>query len=81
MIRLLVGVLVAGGVLFVGVRVIAFVFRSGPPEVPSGEMRKMNLHYRCSVCGAEARLTLAADEAPEPPRHCMEPMEEYELEL
>jgi hypothetical protein len=80
-IRLLIGLLVAGGILFVGVRVIAFMFRSGPPSVPAGQMRKVNMHYRCGVCGAELRLTLAASETPEPPRHCMEEMEPYELEL
>jgi len=80
-VRLLVGVVVAFLVLGIGVRVIAFVFRAGPPAVPEGAMRKVNMHYRCGVCGAEVRLTLAASEAPEPPRHCMEEMEPYELEL
>jgi hypothetical protein len=80
-IRLLVGAVVAALALGVGVRVIAFMFRAGPPSVPAGEMRKLNLHYRCTVCGAEARVTLAASEEPEAPRHCMEEMESYELEL
>ena len=79
--RILIGVVVAVLVLGIGVRVIAFMFRLSPPPVPAGEMRKLNVHYRCVVCGAEARLTLAASEVPEPPRHCMEDMEEYELEL
>ena len=30
--------------------------------------------YRCDICGAELRMTLANDEQPEPPRHCMEEM-------
>ena len=81
MIRLLIGVIVTLIVLRVGLKTIAFMFRTGPPALPIGQMRKLNLHFRCSVCGAEARVTLAASEAPEPPRHCMEEMEEYELEL
>ena len=81
MIRLLVGAVVAVLALGLGIKVIRFVFQAGPPAVPAGEMRKLNLHYRCPVCGAEARVTLAASERPEPPRHCMEEMEEYELEL
>lgn len=45
----------------------------GPP--PSGEMRRIRLHYRCDICGTELRMTKAASENPEPPRHCMEEME------
>ncbi|MGI8794028.1 MAG: ATP synthase subunit I [Acidimicrobiales bacterium] len=44
-----------------------------PP--PPGEMRKVNLRYRCSLCGVELRMTAAPDEEPEPPRHCMEDMD------
>jgi hypothetical protein len=45
----------------------------GPP--PAGEMRRVNLRYRCSLCGTEVRMTSAVDELPEPPRHCMEDMD------
>jgi hypothetical protein len=44
-----------------------------PP--PAGEMRKVNLRYRCSICGAEVRMTQASEELPEPPRHCLEDMD------
>lgn len=43
-----------------------------PP--PPGEMRKVKLNYRCDVCGSEARMTLALDEEPPAPRHCLEDM-------
>ena len=46
-----------------------------PPPPPSGEMRKVNVRYRCSVCGLEIKLTLAPDDDPPPPRHCLEDME------
>ena len=46
-----------------------------PPPPPPGELRRVNLRYRCSVCGMEIRLTRAADEDPEPPRHCQEDMD------
>jgi hypothetical protein len=46
-----------------------------PAPPPAGELRKVNLRYRCSVCGMELRLTLADDEEPDPPRHCQEEME------
>lgn len=46
-----------------------------PPEPPpAGEMRKINVKYRCTVCGLEIRLTLAPDEDPPPPKHCLEDM-------
>lgn len=46
-----------------------------PPPPPSGEMRRINVRYRCSVCGTELRLTMAPDEDPPPPKHCMEDMD------
>ena len=44
-----------------------------PP--PAGELRKVNVRYRCSICGLEIKLTLAPDEDPPPPRHCLEDMD------
>jgi DNA-directed RNA polymerase subunit RPC12/RpoP len=38
-------------------------------------MRKVNLNYRCSICGMEIRLTRADTEDPDPPRHCQEEMD------
>ena len=46
-----------------------------PPPPPPGELRKVNVRYRCSVCGLEIKLTLAPDEDPPPPRHCLEDMD------
>jgi len=45
-----------------------------PPPPPAGEMRRVSLRYRCDVCGVELRLTMAPDEDPPPPRHCLEDM-------
>lgn len=51
-------------------------FATPPPPPPDpGTLRKVKLTYRCSVCGAEVRMTSAATQDPEPPRHCMEEME------
>jgi len=44
-----------------------------PPPEP-GQLRKVNMRYRCDVCGVELRLTLAPDEDPPPPKHCLEEM-------
>jgi hypothetical protein len=59
----------------VGVAMLRSVTTVLPPPPPAGEMRKVNLRYRCSICGAEMRMTLASDEEPEPPRHCQEDMD------
>lgn len=45
------------------------------PPPATGEMRKVNVRYRCSICGLEIKLTLAPDEDPPPPRHCLEDMD------
>ena len=46
-----------------------------PAPPPSGEMRRINVKYRCSMCGLELKMTLAPDEDPPPPRHCLEDMD------
>jgi hypothetical protein len=46
-----------------------------PPPPPPGELRKVAVKFRCSVCGVELKMTLAPEEDPEPPRHCMEDMD------
>jgi hypothetical protein len=89
MIVALVGLLAAGFPLWrtlIAVVVMYLLFRLGfavvgafarpvPEPPPSGELRRVRLSYRCNECGTELRMTLANDEAPEPPRHCSEPME------
>ncbi len=51
-------------------------FATPPPAPPDeGTIRKVKLVYRCSICGAEVRMTAAPTEDPEPPRHCLEDME------
>ena len=48
-----------------------------PPEpAPSGELRKISRKYRCDVCGVELKMTMAPDDDPPPPRHCLDDMVE-----
>ena len=49
--------------------------RPMPEAPPPGELRKVKITFRCSICGTEVRMTMANDEVPEPPRHCMDEME------
>ena len=46
-----------------------------PEPPPAGELRKVKITYRCSICGTEVRMTTANDQMPEPPRHCLEDMD------
>ena len=41
----------------------------------SRELRKVRLTYQCAICSTTVRMTMANDEMPEPPRHCMEDMD------
>jgi hypothetical protein len=74
---LAVVIAVAAGwlILKVGFAVMSGLATPLPPPPPAGELRKVRLLYRCSLCGTEVRMTSANDEVPEPPRHCMEDME------
>lgn len=58
----------------VGIKMLRAVSMPPPPAPPAGEMRRVNVRYRCSVCGVELKLTLAPDEDPPPPKHCLEEM-------
>ena len=59
----------------VGVAMLRSVTTPLPEPPPAGELRKVNLRYRCSICGTEMRMTLANDELPDPPKHCQEEMD------
>ena len=72
--KLLVAVIAAAVILRLGLFVLRAIAR--PPEPPKeGELRKVNLRYRCSICGAEVKMVQASEALPEPPRHCMEDMD------
>ncbi len=58
-----------------GIAMIRGLTTPTPAPPPSGEMRRVNVRYRCSVCGLEIKTTLAPDEDPPPPRHCLEDMD------
>ena len=75
MFKLLVSVLIVVVVMWVGIAILRALATPIPEPPPPGELRKVNLRYRCAVCGAELRMTAAAEEDPDPPRHCMEQME------
>lgn len=65
----------AFGIFWVGWAFLGTMARPIPPPPPPGELRQVRLLFRCSICGAEVRMTAAAEDDPEPPRHCQEDME------
>ena len=72
---ILVVLLIAAVLIKVGLALLRGLGTPLPPPPPPGEMRKVTLKYRCSVCGAEVKMTLATEELPDAPRHCQEDMD------
>jgi hypothetical protein len=66
----------AGGLIFrMGFAMLGGMVQPVPEPPPAGELRKVKIQYRCSICGSELRMTVANDEMPDPPRHCLEDMD------
>lgn len=74
-VSLVVAVLAGTLILKSGFAMLGGMVRPVPEPPPAGELRKVKIQYRCSICGSEARMTVANDEMPEPPKHCMEEMD------
>ena len=74
-----------GGLLFLGIwkaglAMLKSMTSPTPPPPPPGEMRRISVRYRCGVCGLELKMTLAQEEDPDPPRHCMEEMDQVSID-
>jgi len=70
-----IAVLVGFAILRIGWGIVAGLATPAPEPPPPGELRKVRIMFRCSICGTEVRMTSANDEMPEPPRHCQEDMD------
>jgi hypothetical protein len=73
--KLLIAVMAGLLIWRVGTRMLGGLARPIPEPPPPGELRKVRLLYRCSICGTELRMTAANDDVPEPPRHCQDDMD------
>ena len=71
----LCGVLLFRYIWKIGLAMLRSMATAPPPPPPAGEMRRINVRYRCTVCGTELRMVMAPDEDPPPPRHCLEDMD------
>jgi hypothetical protein len=70
-----VAALATGLLLRIGFGMLRGLAQPIPEPPPAGELRKVKLTFRCSICGTEVRMTTANDEMPDPPRHCLEDMD------
>lgn len=70
-----VAVLAAALFLKIGFAFLGGMSQPVPEPPPPGELRKVKIEFRCSICGAELVMKVANDEMPEPPRHCLEDMD------
>ena len=73
--KLVVAVAAAYVIFRIGFALLGSFARPAPEPPPPGELRRLNLTYRCSLCGMEVRIREAITETPDPPRHCMDEME------
>lgn len=73
--KLVIAVMIGLLIWRVGTLMLGGLARPVPEPPPPGELRKVKLLYRCSICGTELRMTSANDDVPEPPRHCQDDME------
>ena len=58
-----------------GTMMLGGLARPVPPPPPDGELRRVNLRYRCPTCGTEIRMTKTDADDPVAPRHCMDEMD------
>jgi hypothetical protein len=68
---------IVGGLVIIriGMAALGALARPLPEPPPAGELRKVKIAYRCSLCGTEIQMRVAPQEDPDPPRHCMEEMD------
>ena len=73
LLRILIGVAVAVTIYVIGAGMLRKFHVAPPAEPDPDDIKPVELHYRCIVCGAEVTMTAAQDD-PEAPRHCREDM-------
>jgi len=73
--QIVIAILIFLVVARVGLWLLRTIGNPPPPPPPPGKLRRVDLRYRCGLCGTEVRATRAPEEQPDPPRHCGEEME------
>ena len=70
-IRIVFALIFAYLIIRAGLAILRGMAAPIPEPPPPGELRKVKINYRCSLCGSEVRMTVSTNEDPEPPRHCL----------
>ena len=73
-VQVIIAVLAFLVIMKVGLGILRMFAQPVAPPPEPGELRKVKITYRCDVCGTEVRMTMASEQIPEPPRHCLEDM-------
>ena len=73
--NIVIAIFAGWAIIAIGMAMLRGIATPIPEPPPAGELRKVKLNYRCSLCGAEVRMTVAPDEDPDPPRHCQDEMD------
>ncbi|MEQ8841667.1 MAG: hypothetical protein RIB98_11850 [Acidimicrobiales bacterium] len=74
-VNVIIAVVVGVLIMRIGLAMLRGLAQPVPEPPPAGELRKVKIAFRCSICGAEVRMTISPDEDPQPPRHCLEDMD------
>jgi len=72
--RVVVAVAVGLLIYLAGASMLRKFWVAPPAEPDPDDVKPVDLHYRCTICGAEVTMTAAQGDDPEPPRHCREDM-------
>ena len=74
LLKVVVAVAAFAVIMRIGMIMLGGLAKKYDPPAP-GEMRRVNLRYRCGVCYTEVRMVQASEDLPPPPRHCQEDMD------
>lgn len=74
LLKIVVAIAVFVLIMRIGMIILGGLAKKYDPPAP-GEMRRVNLRYRCGICYAEVRMVQASEELPAPPKHCQEEMD------
>jgi hypothetical protein len=72
--RIVVAVAVGLLIYLAGASMLRKFWVAPPAEPDPSEVKPVNLHYRCTICGTEVTMTASQGDEPEAPRHCREDM-------
>ncbi len=73
--NVIIAIIAAVVMIKIGLAMLRGLARPTPEPPPAGELRKVKISYRCSICGSEVKMTIAPDDEPQAPRHCLEDMD------